>query len=163
MSPSLARKGAITANLKRNCAQHNSRKPTVRNLGTETACAMQVTRPEQGLMLHPKACAAFGLDGGLRVTQAPQNPSTKTTPLACLGSGIRQEVQRNPRVLLTGQDVCKHGGTAYRLDAFVMPAANSSSGVARGCGVRKRTSCRPQPGVTRHGQKPKPEQARHGL
>ena len=45
---------------------HTSRKPSVHSPGTEAACAMQVTRPSQirrpGVRLHPKACAASGLE-----------------------------------------------------------------------------------------------------
>ena len=45
---------------------HNSRKPSVHSPGTEAAHAMQVTRPNEirrpGVGLHPKACAALGLE-----------------------------------------------------------------------------------------------------
>ena len=47
-------------------APDNSRKPSVHSPGTEAARAMQVTRPNKirtpGLRLHPKACAALGLE-----------------------------------------------------------------------------------------------------
>ena len=47
-------------------APHNSRKPSVYSRGTEAARAMQVTRPNEiqipRLRLHPKACAALGLE-----------------------------------------------------------------------------------------------------
>ena len=46
-------------------APHNSRKPSVHSRGTETARAMQVARPKvtprPGVRLHPKSCAALGL------------------------------------------------------------------------------------------------------
>ena len=45
---------------------HNSRKPSVHSPGTEAARAMQVTQPNEiwspGVRLHPKACAALGLE-----------------------------------------------------------------------------------------------------
>ena len=45
---------------------HNSKKPSVHSPGTEAARAMQVTRPNEirspGVRLHPKACAALGLE-----------------------------------------------------------------------------------------------------
>ena len=45
---------------------HNSRKPSVHSPGTEAARAMQLTRPKEirrpGGRLHPKACAALGLE-----------------------------------------------------------------------------------------------------
>ena len=47
-------------------APRNSRKPSVHSPGTEAARAMQVTRTNQirrpGIRLHPKACAALGLE-----------------------------------------------------------------------------------------------------
>ena len=47
-------------------APRNSRKPSVHSPGTEAAHAMQVTRPNEiqrpGVRLHPKACAALGLE-----------------------------------------------------------------------------------------------------
>ena len=47
-------------------APHNSRKPSSHSPDTEAARAMQVTRPNEirspGLRLHPKACAALGLE-----------------------------------------------------------------------------------------------------
>ena len=47
-------------------APGNSRKPSVYSPGTEAARAMQVTRPNEirrpGVTLHPKACAALGLE-----------------------------------------------------------------------------------------------------
>ena len=56
---------------------------------------MQVTRPNEirrpGVRLHPKACAALGLEAE-RDTQAPRNPSTKNVH-ARLWNGIRQEVR----------------------------------------------------------------------
>ena len=45
---------------------HNNRKPSVHSPGTEAARAMQVVRPNEirrpGVRLHPKACAALGLE-----------------------------------------------------------------------------------------------------
>ena len=47
-------------------APHNSRKPSVHSPGTEAARAMQLTPPNEirrpGVWLHPKACAALGLE-----------------------------------------------------------------------------------------------------
>ena len=47
-------------------APGNSRKPSVHSPDTEAARAMQVTRPKEirspGVRLHPKACAALGLE-----------------------------------------------------------------------------------------------------
>ena len=59
---------------------HNNRRPSVHSLGTEAARAMQVTRPNEiwrpGVWLHPKACAAMGLEAE-RVT-----PKHLGTPVA---------------------------------------------------------------------------------
>ena len=50
-------------------APDNRRKPSVHSPGTEAARAMQVTRPNEiqrpGVRLHPKACAALGLEAEL--------------------------------------------------------------------------------------------------
>ena len=47
-------------------APHNFRKPSVHSLGTEAVRAMQVIRPNEirrpAVRLHPKACAALGLE-----------------------------------------------------------------------------------------------------
>ena len=55
-----------TTNRTRTQTPHNSRKPSVHSPGTEAAGAMQLTRPNEirspGVRLHPKACAALGLE-----------------------------------------------------------------------------------------------------
>ena len=103
---------------------------------TEAARAMQVIRPDEirspGVRLYPKACAAFWTRGGACDTQAPRKPSTKNTPVACLGNGIRQKVRCTPRVPAKGGDGRKHGGTPSRRDKYVTPAAISPPGAARG-------------------------------
>ena len=55
-----------TATQTQSQAPHNSRKPSVKSPGTEAARAMQLTWPNEirspGVRLHPKACAALGLE-----------------------------------------------------------------------------------------------------
>ena len=76
-------------------AAHNSRKPSVHSAGTEAAPAMQVTRPNEiwrpGVKLHPKACAAFGLEAELATPKHLGTPVPRTC-MHALGTGIRQEV-----------------------------------------------------------------------
>ena len=90
-SSSLARKGGVTANLKGHRAQHNSKKPTVRHPGTEAACAMQVTRPEQGLMLHHKACAAVGLQADCALPKHLRTLVQRPRRLHALGTGYARK------------------------------------------------------------------------
>ena len=57
---------------------------------------MQLTRPKEirrpGVRLHPKACAALGLQAARATPKRLGNPSTKNVH-ACLGNRIRQEVR----------------------------------------------------------------------
>ena len=57
---------------------------------------MQVTRPNEirrpGIRLHPKACAALGLEAE-RATPKRLGTLVPKNVHACLGNGIRQEVR----------------------------------------------------------------------
>ena len=70
-------------------APHNSRKPSVHSPGTEAARAMQVTLPNKmrsrGPRLHPKACAALGLEAE-RVTPKPLGTPVPRTCMHALGT-----------------------------------------------------------------------------
>ena len=71
-------------------APRNSRKPSVHSPGTEAAHAMQVTRPNEirrpGVRLHPKACAALGLEAA-RATARHLGTPVPRTCMHALGSG----------------------------------------------------------------------------
>ena len=62
----------------------NSRKPSVHSPGTQAARAMQQTRPNQirrpGVMLHPKACIALGLEAERATPKRLGTP----VPRACM-------------------------------------------------------------------------------
>ena len=66
-------------------APHNSRKPSLHSPGTDAARAMRVTRPNEirrpGVRLHPKACAALGLEAE-RAT--PKHLGTRVPNYACM-------------------------------------------------------------------------------
>ena len=61
---------------------HNTRKPSVHSPGTEAARAMQVTRPNEirspGVRLHPKACAAMGLEAERATPRSLGTPVPRT-------------------------------------------------------------------------------------
>ena len=63
-------------------APHNRRNPGVHSPGTEAGRAMQVTRPNEirspGVRLHPKACAALGLQAELAKTKHLKTPVPRT-------------------------------------------------------------------------------------
>ena len=92
---------------------------------------MQLTRPKEirrpGVRLHPKACAALGLEAE-RAT--PKRLGT-LVPRTCMHA-IGQEVRRTSRVPPKGGDVRKHGGTSSWRDKHVTLAAISPPGAARG-------------------------------
>ena len=71
-------------------APHNGRKPSVHSPGTEAAHAMRMTRPNeswtQGVRLHPKACAALGLEAE-RATPTPLGTSVPKKCMHALGTG----------------------------------------------------------------------------
>ena len=75
-------------------APHNSRKPGVHSLGTEAARAMQVTRPNEirrsGVRLHPKACAALGLEAERATPKHLGTPVTRTC-MHALGTGYARK------------------------------------------------------------------------
>ena len=74
--------------------QHNSRKPSVHSPGTEAAPAMQVTRPNEirrpGVRLHPKACAALGLEAE-RATPKHLGTPVPRTCMHALGTGYARK------------------------------------------------------------------------
>ena len=75
-------------------APRNSRKPRVHSPGTEAARAMQVTRPNEtrrpGVRLHPKACAACGLEAE-RATPKHLGTPVPRTCMHALGTGYARK------------------------------------------------------------------------
>ena len=75
-------------------APRNSRKPSVHSPGTEAARAMQVTRPNEirrpGVRLHPKACAALGLEAE-RATPKHLGTPVPRTCMHALGTGYARK------------------------------------------------------------------------
>ena len=75
-------------------ARRNSRKPSVHSPGTEAARAMQLTRPNEirspGVRLHPKACAALGLEAEL-VTPKHLGTPVPRTCMHALGTGYARK------------------------------------------------------------------------
>ena len=69
---------------------HNSRKPRVHSPRTEAARAMQLTRPKEirrpGVRLHPKTCAALGLEAE-RATPQRLGTLVPRTCMHALGTG----------------------------------------------------------------------------
>ena len=74
--------------------QANSRKPSAHSPGTEAARAMQVTRPNEirspGVRLHPKACAALGLEAE-RATPKRLGTLVPRTCMHALGTGYARK------------------------------------------------------------------------
>ena len=75
-------------------APRNSRKPSVHSPGTEAARAMQVTRPNEirraRVRLHPKACAALGLEAE-RATPKHLGTPVPRTCMHALGTGYARK------------------------------------------------------------------------
>ena len=75
-------------------APHKSRKPSVHSLGTEAARSMQVTRANQvqrpGPKLHPKACAALGIEAE-RATPKHFGNQVPRTCMHALGTGYARK------------------------------------------------------------------------
>ena len=75
-------------------APRNSRKPSVHSPGTKAARAMQVTRPNEirrpGVRLHPKACAALGLEAE-RATPKHLGTPVPRTCMHALGTGYARK------------------------------------------------------------------------
>ena len=73
---------------------HNSRKPSAHSPGTKAARAMQVTRPNEirrpRVRLHPKACAALGLEAE-RATPKRLGTSVPRTCMIALGTGYARK------------------------------------------------------------------------
>ena len=117
---------------------------------------MQVTRPNEirrpGVRLHPKACAALGLEAE-RATPKRVGTLVPRTCMHALGTGYARKSGERSRVPPKGGDVRKHGGTPSRRDKHVTPAANSPPGVARARFVGGQQSslagCKPPPLFTR--------------
>ena len=96
---------------------------------------MQVTRskrdPEPGVRLHPKACAALGLEAE-RATPKRLGTLVPGTCMHALGTGYARKSGEPLGFPPKGGDVRKHGGTPSRRDKHVTLAAISPPGVARG-------------------------------
>ena len=75
-------------------APRTSRKPSVHSPGTEAARVMQVTRPNEirrpGVRLHPKACAALGLEAE-RATPKHLGTPVPRTCMHALGTGYARK------------------------------------------------------------------------
>ena len=73
---------------------HNSRKPSVHSPGTEAARAMQLTWPKEiqspGIRLHPKACAALGLEAE-RATGKHLRTLVPRTCMRAFGTGYARK------------------------------------------------------------------------
>ena len=76
-------------------APHNSRKPSVHSPGTEAARAMQVTRPSEmrrpGVRLHPKGCAALGLEAKRATPKHLRTQVPRTRRWYALGTGYAKK------------------------------------------------------------------------
>ena len=83
-----------TTTLTQTQAPRNSRKPSVHSPGTEAARAMQVTRPNEirtpEVRLHPKACAALGLEAERATPKHLGTPVPRTCRHA-LGTGYARK------------------------------------------------------------------------
>ena len=83
-----------TANRTQTQTPHDSRKPSAHSPGTEAARAMQVTRPNEirrpGVRLHPKACAALGLEAE-RATPKRLGTLVPRTCMHALGTGYARK------------------------------------------------------------------------
>ena len=75
-------------------APHISRKPSVHSPGTEAARAMQLTRQNEirrpGVRLHPKACAALGLEAEPATPKHLRTPVPRTC-MHALGTGYARK------------------------------------------------------------------------
>ena len=75
-------------------APRNSRKASVHSPGTEAARAMQVTQPKEirrpGVRLHPKACAALGLEAECATPKQIGTPVPRTC-MHALGTGYTRK------------------------------------------------------------------------
>ena len=82
--------------------------------GTEAARAMQATRPTEirrpGVRLHPKACAALGLEAE-RATPKHLGTPVPRTGMHAFGTGYARKSSEP-----LGEDVRKHGGPPSRHD-----------------------------------------------
>ena len=114
---------------------HNSRKPSVHSPGTEAARAMQLTRPNEirspGVRLHPKSCAALGLEAELAT---PKHLGT-LVPRTCkraLGTGYARKSGEHLGFRPKEGTCASTRAEPSRRDQHVTPAANSPPGVARG-------------------------------
>ena len=116
-------------------APQNSRKPSVQSPGTEAARAMQLTQPNEirrpGVRLHPKACAAFGLEA------EPATPKHLGTlvPRTCkhaLGTGYARKFGEPPGFRPKEGTCASTGAHPPWRDKHVTLAAISPPGVAWG-------------------------------
>ena len=96
---------------------------------------MQVTRPNEirrpGVRLHPKACAALGLEAE-RATPKRLGTLVPRTCMHALGTGYARKSGEPLGFRPKDGAVGKHGRTPSRRDKHVTLAANNPPGVARG-------------------------------
>ena len=112
-------------------APHNSRKSSVHSPGTEAARSMQVTRPNEirrpGVRLHPKACAALGLEAE-RATPKHLGTPVPGTCMHALGTGYArtsgESLGFRPKAGTCASTGAHHGMTSRRRSALpVLPGA----------------------------------------
>ena len=93
---------------------HNGRKPSVHSPATEAARATQVTRPNltrsPGVRLHPKACAAVGLEAG-RASPKHLRTQIPRTCMHALGTGYTRKSGETLGVSAKEGTCASRGGT----------------------------------------------------
>ena len=96
---------------------------------------MQVTPPNKirspGVRLHPRACAALGLEAE-RATPKHLGTRVPRTCMHALGTGYTRKSGETNSVPPKEGDVRKHGGPLSRHDKYVTLAAISPPSVAPG-------------------------------
>ena len=130
---------------------HNSRKPSVHSPGTEAARAMQVTRPNDirrpGVRLHPKACAALGLEAE-RATPKRLGTPVPRTCMHALGTGYTRK-SGEPLGFPPKEGKCASTGARPPGKTSTSPWRRSPPGVAWGRFVGGHQSglagCKPPP------------------
>ena len=115
-------------------APHNSRKPSVQSPGTEAARAMQLTRPNKirspGVRLHPKACAAVGLEAE-RATPKRLRTLVPRTCMHALGTGYGRK-SGEPLAFRQKEGTCTSTGSHPPGETSTSGRQPRPPGVARG-------------------------------
>ena len=114
---------------------HNNRQPSVHSPGTEAACAMQVTRPNEirrpGVRVHRQACAAFGLEAE-RATPKQLGTPVPRTCMQAFGTRYARK-SREPLGFRPKEGTCASTGAHPPGETSKSRwRQNSPPGVARG-------------------------------